>query len=279
MKLNYLIFMLPFLLVACGETGSGSGSADEDTVVLVEVDGTPVTLTMLERVMEARGVEESDHDGMRELLDELIRMQAVANAARQEGLADDPKVRAELRLGEMQSLYRHYLDRAGQSGSISEQDLRDVYAAQLERSGDTQYRIEIIAYEDQARALQAIQRLRDGELTVSELQAEAEAEGLRVESPGWVDRSQVPEDFAAELAETSTGEVVSRPLQNGQGWFLVHVADKRDLQVPAFEQVRDGIAQSMQQEQRQALVESLYDQAEITPMLPLEEAEPESGEQ
>ncbi|WP_376693435.1 peptidylprolyl isomerase [Wenzhouxiangella sp. EGI_FJ10409] len=279
MKLNYPIFMLPFLLVACGETGSGSGSADEDTVVLVEVDGTPVTLTMLERVMEARGVEESDHDGMRELLDELIRMQAVANAARQEGLADDPEVRAELRLGEMQSLYRHYLDRAGQSGSISEQDLRDVYAAQLERSGDTQYRIEIIGYEDQARALQAIQRLRDGELTVSELQAEAEAEGLRVEAPGWVDRSQVPEDFAAELAETSTGEVVSRPLQNGQGWFLVHVADKRDLQVPAFEQVRDGIAQSMQQEQRQALVESLYDQAEITPMLPLEEAEPESPEQ
>lgn len=274
MRFKYLILLPSILLVACGGSGSGSEAVGEDTVVLVEVDGTPVTLTMLERVMDARGVGESDHEAMRELLDELIRTQAVANAARREGLAEDPQVRAELRLGEMQSLYSHYLDRAGQSESMSEQDLRDVYEAQLERSGDTQYRIEIIGYKEQARALQAIQRLRDNELTVAELQAEASAQGLRVEEPGWVDRSQVPEEFAASLAETATGEVVAKPLQNGQGWFLVHVADKRELQVPAFEQVREGIARSLQQQQRQALVESLYDQAEITPMLPLEEAEP-----
>ncbi|MDZ7790013.1 MAG: peptidyl-prolyl cis-trans isomerase [Xanthomonadales bacterium] len=273
MKFNCLILLASILLVACGGSGDGARSANEDTVVLVEVDGTPVTLAMLERAMEARGIEESDHEAMRQLLDELIRMQAVANAARREGLTEDPQVRAELRLGEMQSLYRRYLDRAGQSGSISEQDLRDVYEAQLERSGDTQYRIEIIGYNEQARALQAIQRLRDGELSVSELKAEADAQGLRVEEPGWIDRSQVPEDFASSLAETSTGEVVSKPLQNGQGWFLVHVADKRELQVPAFEQVREGIARSLQQQQREALVDSLYDQADVKPMLPLEEAE------
>ena len=69
-----------------------------------------------------------------------------------------------------------------QSESISEQDLRDVYEAQLERSGDTQYRIEIIGYNEQAQALQAIQRLRDGELTVSELKAEADAQGFESRS-------------------------------------------------------------------------------------------------
>ncbi len=278
MKSKYLILLVSILLVACGDSGNGPQSTDEDTVVLVEVDGTPVTLTMLERAMESRGVEESDHEAMRELLDELIRMQAVANAARQEGLTEDPEVRAELRLGEMQSLFQHYLDRSGQSGSISEQDLRDVYEAQLERSGDTQYRIEIIGFNEQARALQAIERLREGELTVSELRAEASAQGLRVDEPGWIDRSQVPEDFANALVETSTGEVVPEPLQNGQGWFLVHVADKRELQVPEFEEVREGIERSLRQEQRKALVDSLYDQADITPMLPLEEAEPETEE-
>lgn len=277
MKYNYLIFLFSFFLIACGNQGGESADADAETVVLVEVDGTPVTLTMLEVAMEARGVSENDHEAMRELLDELIRMQAVVNAARGEGLDRNPEVRAQLRLVEMQTLYRHYLERAQRGRTISEQDLRDVYAAQLERSGDTQYRIEIIGYDDQARALKAIERVQDGAVDYAALRAEAQASGLPVDEPGWIDRSQVPEDFAALLVETGAGEIVPQPLNNPQGWFVVRVSDKRDLQVPSFEQVRDGIARSLEQQQRQTLVESLYDQAEITPMLPLEQADTEAG--
>lgn len=278
MNYKLLIIMISLLLVACGDPEGESAASDADSVVLVEVDGTPVTLAMLERVMAARGVEETDHERMRELLDELIRTQAVANAARAEGLTEVPEVRAELRLAEMQTLYRHYLDRAQAAQTLSEQDVRDVYDAQLERSGDTQYRIEVIGYEDQARALQAIRRLQDGEVEYPALRAEAEAAGLTVDEPGWIDRSQVPEDFAAGLAETGTGSVVPRPLNSSQGWFVVRVVEKRDLQAPEFEQVREGIARSLRQRHQQALVDSLYDQAEITPMLPLEEAGPEADE-
>lgn len=279
MNPKYLIFLFLFFLFACGDQGGESADSDDEAVVLVEVDGTPVTLTMLETVMEARGLSESDHEAMRELLDELIRMQAVANAARAEGLDRDPQVQARLRIARLQTLNQHYLERAQQGRTISEQDIRDVYDAQLERSGDTQYRIEIIAYDDQARALKAIKRLQDGAIDYAALRAEAQASGLPVDTPGWIDRSQVPEDFAAALAETGTGSVVPRPLKNSRGWFLVRVSDKRDLQVPDFEQVRDGIARSLRQQQNKALVESLYDQAEITPMLPLEEADPEAGQE
>jgi len=277
-RFNPLIVLATVMLVACDGSGSGSEQSGEDEVVLVEVDGSPVTLSMLERVMEARDVEETEHERMRELLDELIRTQAVANAARAERLADTPEVRAELRLGEMQTLYRHYLDRALSTQAPSEQDIREVYDAQLARSGDTQYRIEVIGYEEQARALQAITRIEDGEVDYSGLRAEAEATGLSVDEPGWIDRSQVPEEFADLLVETDQGSVVPRPLESSRGWFVVRVAEKRELQAPDFEQVREGIARSLQQQRRQALVESLYDQAEITPMLPLEEADAEAEE-
>jgi peptidyl-prolyl cis-trans isomerase C len=275
MNYKYLIiFVIPFLF-ACGEQGSEAPATDEEAVVLVEVDSTPVTLAMLERMMEVRGVSEDDHEGMRELLDELIRTQAVVNAARAEGLAEDPGVQVELRLAEMQTLYRNYLEGAQQGGSITEQDIRDVYEAQLERSGDTQYRIEVIGYEDQARARAAISRVQGGEVAYTALRAEARASELTVDEPGWIDRSQVPEEFADLLAETEPGGVVEQPLKNARGWFLVRVTDTRDLQVPSFDQVRDGIARTLRQQRRKALVDSLYDQAEITPMLPLEEAEAE----
>lgn len=277
MRYRSLIILSIAFLSACAQE-EGSIDSDNEGTVLVEVDGQPITLAMLERSMEARGVEASEHERMRELLDELIRVQAVANAARSEGMAEEPEVQAELRLVEIQTLYRRYINRAEQAEPVSDEDIRDVYQAQLERSGDTQYRIETIAYDEQARALQAIRRLQDGEVTHSELRAEAQADGLAVEEPGWIDRSQVPEDFAGRLVDTESGEIVPRPLESSRGWHLVRVLETRELQVPSLDEVREGIARSLLQQRREALTKSLYDQAEITPMLPLEEAESESDE-
>lgn len=276
MKLNILfcISICLAFVVACGQQGGGS-SADGDDVVLVTVDGEPVTLTMLERVMDAREVGEEDHERMRELLDELIRMQAVSNAARSEGLSDDPEVRAELRLAEMQTLYRHYINEAQRAEPVTDEAIREVYDRQLERSGDTQYRIDTVAFEDQAEAVQAIERIQDGTIDFGQLEDEARSAGRQVASPGWIDRSQVPEAFADALEGTGRREMVPLPLQNSQGWYAVRVLQTRDLQAPPFEQVREGIARSMLQQRREALVDSLYDQAEITPMLPLDKAETE----
>lgn len=269
MNYKFLFLFCSLLLTACGQQPSSPEGNDEE-VVLVTVDGRPVTLPMLERVMSARGIGEEDHERMREALDELIRMQVVANAARAEGLDVAPEVRAELRLAELQTLYRHYINRAQQARPVREEDIAEVYEAQRARSGDSQYRIEFIAYHDQARALRAIARVEAGETDFGTLQQEAESEGLSVDEPGWIDRSQVPEDFAAALAQAEAGEVIAQPLESPRGWHLVRLLETRELQAPPLDQVREGIARSLLQRQREDLIQSLYDQAEITPMLPLE---------
>lgn len=278
MKRSLFAVLLLALLAACGQQTGDNAEGSRDEVVLVEVDGSPVTLPMLERTMESRGVGEDDHERMRELLDELIRIQVVANAARDEGLPAEPRVRAELRLAEIQTLYRNYINRAQRAESVSDRDIREVYEAQLERSGDTEYRIEIIAHAEQAPVLRAIRRIGEGEVDYGEVREQAEADGLRVEQPGWIDRSQVPGDFAVALEETRPGNIVPQPLEGGGNWHLVRVLDTRPLETPSFEQVREGIERTLLQRQRESMIDSLYDQAEITPMLPLDEADPETDE-
>ncbi|NEZ03847.1 hypothetical protein G4Y73_06755 [Wenzhouxiangella sp. XN201] len=277
MRYKLLMFIPLFLLVAC-EQQPESGRETRDEVVLVKVDGEPVTLPMLERVMEARGVSEDEHERMRALLDELVRMQAVANAAEAEGLETDPEVRADLRLARLQTFYRHYINRAQQAEPVTEEDIEAVYEAQLERSGDTQYRIAAIRYADPARGRAALSQLAAGETDFARLQRQAEQRGLAVDEPGWIDRSQVPGEFAHAMADTDVDGVVPMLLESGQGWHLVRVLETRPLEAPGLDEVREGIARSLLQDQRQRLIESLYDQAEITPMLPLEEADPEPEE-
>ncbi|QOC23974.1 peptidyl-prolyl cis-trans isomerase [Wenzhouxiangella sp. AB-CW3] len=267
-KILFSLLILGFI-GGCQTDPDGVG---EDEVVLVLVDGEPITLPMLELVMSARGVGEDDHDGMRELLDELIGMRAIASAAEREGIADDKSVRAERRVRDLEVLNRHYINQFQREYPVTDEDIEAVYQRQVERSGDRQYRIETITYPDQATVLRELGRIDDGEKEYADVRDRAESEGLSVEQPGWIDLSQVPESFAAALEGRSAGEVVTLPLETPQGWRLVQVVDTRALEPPPLAEVRDGIARSLMQQRRQALLDEMREQAEIEPMLPLDES-------
>lgn len=268
--LTALAFAGVFLL-SCGQ-GEHEFAAGEDQVVLVEVDGVPITLAMLERAMEAQGVDADDHERMSALFDELVGIQAVANAARNEGLDKRAPVQAALRLAEIRTLYANYISTALGDDELSEKDARDVYEQQLKLSGDSQYRIAIVGYPTQGEALKALEAVEEGRLDYDRLKEEAGRENRLADEPGWIDQSQVPEAFAQALATTTAGDVVSAPLGDGQAWYVVRVLETRKLQPPPFEQVKTGIKQTLRQQQQQALLETLRDEADIKPMLPLEDA-------
>ncbi len=276
MKFNLLIIIVLFFLVACQQQEPGKQLIDEDDTILVLVDGEPVTLPMLEYMMRQRNVSEADHEGMREILEELIRLRAVANAAREEGLDREPRVRARRMIQDLETLQLRYFDQIYRDYPVTDDDIRAVYEAQLDRAGDRQFQIEAILYGDQPEALRQIARLEDGEVTFDELLASAEATGMGVDQPLWVDRSQLPEDIAVMLDEIEDGEVVGLPLETPQGWRILRVTDSRPIDVPALDDVREGISRHLVRQRLEALVEDLYEAAEITPMLPLDEAQSET---
>lgn len=272
MSHKLLIIIVLLTLVGCqSQPPEEPGLIEPDDVVLVLVDGEPITLPMLEFMMAARGVDEDDHEGMREILEELIRLQAVANAAKSEELDREPQVRARRMIRDLEALQLRYFDQVYQDHPITDEDIEAVYQAQLERTGNLRYQIETILYPTQAEALERLVRIEEGETTFDELKASAEATGLTVDEPMWVDRSQVPEELAALLADISAGEVLGLPLETPQGWRVVRINESRQVDVPDIEEVREGIARHLVRQRLEALVEDLYDASEIEPMLPIEE--------
>jgi peptidyl-prolyl cis-trans isomerase C len=271
MKFKLLIICTVFLLVACNTQSHDNALIHEDDTVLVLVDGQPVTLPMLEFMMSSRGISEDDHAGMRELLEELIRLRAVSNAARQEGMDQEAQVRARQMILGLESLQLRYFDQVYQDHPVTDEDIEAVYYKQVERAGDLQFRVETILYGSQAEALSNLARVEDGEMTFTELATIARAASLTVDEPLWVDRSQMPDDIAALLSETGIGEVVGLPLETPQGWRLLQVTDTRPIIVPELDEVREGIVRHLVRQRMEAVVEDLYDAAEVTPMLPLDE--------
>lgn len=268
MKRSFLLIVFALVIAGC-EPGHESELVHEDDVLLVLVDGRPVTLPMLEALMEIRGVDEADEEGMRELLDELIRIRAMANAAEDEGLADEPRIRAERAIKDMETLYVSYVERVQRENPVSEEEIRQVYDAQVERAGDRQFRVETLAYPDQSSALRALEAAEDEGIDFATM---AEQSGQVVQPVGWVDTSQVPSRFAVELAESEAGQVVPLPLEYEGQWLAVHVTDTRALEPPAFEDLQEGIRRRLNRERVQALIDTAYDAADIEPMLPMDEA-------
>lgn len=269
-----LMFLLLVVLGGCGNKASDSarGLVADDDVVLVEVDGAPVTLPMLEFLMEVRGVDEEDTEGMRELLDELIRLRAVANRAAEEQVSNRPRVRAERMVKDIEVQYVRYLEHFQGDNPVSDEEIRGVYEAQLERAGDRRYQIETIEFAAQGPALEQLDALRAGDMAFEQAITQASDEGRIARRTDWIDASQVPADFAAVLAGTDAGDVVESLLPYQDKWLIVRVAEVDALAPPSFEEVREGIRRTLVRQQTQSMIEQTYERAEITPMLPLEDA-------
>lgn len=271
MKLNLLIIII-FIGATVGcQQGDDRSPAHPDDVILVLVDGRPVTLPMLEFLMEVRGVSEEDTAAMRGLLDELIRIRVMANAAEAEGLVERERIRAERAIKDMETLYVRYLEHFQATHPVTDQDIEQAYSEQLERSGDRQFQLETVAFGDQADALRHLARIQDEQEAFESVADRARDAGRRVTRSGWVDRSQVPLDFAVELGRTEVSEVVATPLPLDGEWYLARVIETRPLEAPALEAVRDGIRRTLTRQRNQALIDQFYEAAEITPMLPIDE--------
>lgn len=268
MKYRLLIIIIFLLISGCDRPPAEPLVSDED-VVLVEVDGQPVTVPMLEHVMTVRGVDENDTEGMRELLDELIRIRVMANAAESEALHQREDVRAERSVKDMEILYVRYLEKFQREHPVTDAEVEQVYREQTQRAGDRQYRVETLSFADQATASTALARIQDGEVTFAGLAESLDAE---VGTPGWIDGTQVSPDFGIELARTGAGEVVDAMLPMQNRWLLMRVAETRANEPPPLEEVREGIRRTLIRQRSQGLIDELYEEAEITPMLPVDEA-------
>ena len=262
----------------CGKSDNDVSRAlmTDDDVVLVEVDGAPVTLPMLEFLMEVRDVDEEDAEGMRELLDELIRLRAAANRATDEGISNRQRVRAERMVKDIELQYVRYLEHFQQTNPVSDEQIRAVYQAQIDRAGDRRYKLETIEFAEQADALAQLDALREGSMDFQAALEQADSEGRTARRTDWVDASQVPADFAEMLGEMEAGGVVDSLLPFRDQWLIVRVSEIDAFEPPKLEEVRQGIRRTLVREQTEAMIEETYDEAEITPMLPVEEL-PEEG--
>ena len=84
---------------------------------------------------------------------------------------------------------------------------------------------------------------------------------------GFVQKEQLVKPLADAAFEMKDGEV-SQPVKTDFGWHIIKVVERRDVKVPAFEQVKQHLEQQMSQELFEAYVDKLLKTAKFKLTMP-----------
>ena len=271
MKLSKLLPLAALvLLTACSKGGPTAQTAASPTATsppVATVNGTPISRDMFEYyVRNTAGKPAADltADQRNQLLDNLIRGEVVAQQAVKEGLESQGDTASLLALSRLQILEQagaeHYLA----DKKPTDQELQSEYDAQVAAMPKTQYHARHILVTTQAQAQQIINELKHGakfeELAKKDSIDSSKEQGGDL---GWFSPSSMVKPFADAVASLKKGEITPAPVQTQYGWHVIQLLDTRETPVPPLDQVKDRVAQLVENKKFRAYQDDLLKQAKV----------------
>jgi peptidyl-prolyl cis-trans isomerase C len=166
----------------------------------------------------------------------------IAQAAEQQKLADDPAFKQRLAFDRNKLLMESFL-RAEGKVALSDEALHKTYddaVKQMANEEEVHARHILVATEDEAKAVLA--ELKKGK-DFAELAKEKSKDPSAKENGGdlgYFTKDQMVPEFAEVAFKLDKGKT-SDPVKSQFGWHVIQVVDKRQKQIPPFEQVKPQI--------------------------------------
>jgi len=209
--------------------------------VLASVNGRPIPQISVDNVAQ-QIVEAGQEADSAQILDELINLEVLTQAAEKLDLDKEPEISATLQLQYIQTMANAYLARKGADMTFTDEQLRSEYDAQSANVDRSEYLASHILLETPEDALEVLAELDSGKAF-----AEAAAEysidpsGENGGDLGWFVGSTMVPEFAAAIATMQVGEVSREPVKSEFGYHIINLIDRRDAALPDFNSVKSGL--------------------------------------
>jgi peptidyl-prolyl cis-trans isomerase C len=132
------------------------------------------------------------------------------------------------------------------------------------QAGEKEYHLRhiLLGTEDEAKAV--IAKIKGGakfeELAKQSKDTGSAANGGDLD---WASPSAFPPEFAAGFSKLGKGQVTEAPVKTGAGFHVIKVDDVRAVKVPAMEEIKSQIAESLTQNKLAAYQEEMVKKAKV----------------
>ncbi|MEQ8402456.1 MAG: peptidylprolyl isomerase [Roseitalea porphyridii] len=198
------------------------------------------------------------------LLDRLVDLRLLANAARGQGLRDDPVVRERIARYEDRVLsgvlLERYLD-----NKVTTAVLRERYDALVaEKRRDSEIRARHILVESEEAAVSIVKKLESGAVFISlATEFSSGASASRGGDLGYFHPSRMDPSFAEAALALEPGDYTRDPVETAFGWHVILLVDRRADNIPSFIDMQASLRDEARKEAMDRLVFGLRSEAQV----------------
>jgi peptidyl-prolyl cis-trans isomerase C len=257
------------MLAACkpAETGpTESADAKAASPSVATVNGKAISKATFDEFLNfaTQGrVQEINEEQKTQLLDQLINMEVVAQAAEKDGLAKDAELQSRLDLIRSQLLADAASTKYVEANPVTDAEIKAEYDAQVANQ-PKQYRARHILVDDKAVADDVIKQLQGGadfaKLAKDKSKDSSAANGGDLD---WFSPQSMVKPFADAVIALEKGQFTQAPVQSQFGWHVIKLDDVRTPEPPAYDDVKDQVKMIAQRKKLQAYIDGLKATAKI----------------
>ncbi|MBU9374304.1 peptidyl-prolyl cis-trans isomerase [Burkholderia multivorans] len=229
------------------------------------VDNRPIAQADIESAVSASG--QPDTPALRaQIKRDLIVRELIEQAADRANYGSRPEVLGIVSRARSEAAANLYLHDTVRPEPVTDAQVRARYDAIVAAAGQFEYRAQVIAVRDAATADAAIAELKQGaafDAVANKYNTVANAgvaEWVSLKTPiAEGNTGGLPVPVAETIASTQPGAIAG-PVQVGQAFMIVKLAEKRPTIVPTFEQAKGVLRQQLEARAKEQAVNALVEQ-------------------
>lgn len=258
-----VLFAAALAAAACGKKDEPAAGSE-----LAVVNGKPISEQVFNLYLERRtggGQFELGEDQRRELLEQVINIELLAQDAVNAKLDQEARVAGELAIQRTtllaQAAIRHHLE----MNPISDEALKAEYEKRLPELAQKEYKARHILLRSEEEAREVIRALDKG-ADFTKLARTRSIEPGAAQSGGelgWFSPNRMVKPFADAVVALEPGKYSKEPVQTQFGWHVVLSEGSRDVPAPSFEEMREQLRGALQNQAIEAYINQLRGAAKI----------------
>jgi peptidyl-prolyl cis-trans isomerase C len=254
------------LMMSVAASAVAQTKAPAAGAALAKVNGVAVPAALadlLVREQVAQGA--PDNEELRNRVREhLVRREVLLQAARKAGTDKVPEVQQRISYSSGELLANAYLERWVEKNPVTEAAARAEYERVVAQGGPNEYASRHILVDSEEAARDIIAKLQAG-TPFADLVSVSNDPGSKERGGelGWSRPGSFVPEFDAALQKLEKGQFTTEPVKTAYGFHVIQLDDIRRAEAPKFEEVKDRVIESMQQQAVQTHIESLMSKAKV----------------
>jgi peptidyl-prolyl cis-trans isomerase C len=233
---------------------------------LAVVNGKPVPSSRADAMIKQLSAQgQQDSPQLRSMVkEELINREILIQEADKLGLGNNPDVKSQLDIARQSIVIRALVADYLKKHPVTDAEVKAEYDKFKAQAGDKEYRARHILVEKEEDAKNIIAKLKGG-AKFEELAKQSKDPGSAANGGDldWASPASYVKPFSDAMVGLQKGQVTETPIKTQFGYHVIKLEDVRAAKVPAMEEVKPQIAESLQQKKLQAYQEDLRKKAKI----------------